>query len=136
MARIGLNAKLYRGTAGTTPATEMTNIKDLSAPDERDEADISVRGSEYDLMMPTTRKLEISFRMNWDETDADFAAILAAYNARTALAFKCLSASTGQGPMFDGCVMKLSKEEPRKGAIEADVTIKPTYVSRYPSWVS
>ena len=133
-AKIGLNAKLYRGTAGSTAATEMKNVRDLSMPDERGEADISTRASGFELFKSTLRSLSIEFQMLWDEDDADFAAVMAAYQAQTPLAILCLSASDGAGIDADFEVLKVTKSENLRDGIYADVVLKPVYVTRYPTW--
>jgi len=134
-AKIGLNAKLYHGTAGATAATEMANVKDLSMPDERGEADISTRGSGFEVIKSTMRKLSLEWQMLYDELDSDFAAILAAYVGQNAIALKCLSSSTGAGIDADFEIVKITKSENLKDGVYADVVAKPTYLTRYPAWV-
>lgn len=135
MARIGILAKTYRGAAGSSASTEMKNIRDLTVNDERGEADISNRGSEFELIRTTMRKVSFDFQMNADEDDADYAAILAAYVNRTPIAWKCLSAADGSGIDCDVEVLKLTRNEALRDAMTADVTVKPTYHTRYPEWV-
>jgi hypothetical protein len=135
MAKLGLNAKLYRGTAGSTAATEVKNIRDLTFNDEKGSADISVRGSTFELGMPTLRKITLDFEMVVDETDADYAAILAAYVAGTAIAIKCVSSTYGSGVDMDCLIQKMNRKEPLKDIITADVSLVPTYITRYPAAV-
>ena len=42
---LGLDAKLFRGTAGTQAATEVTNVKDLTVTLESGEADVTTRAT-------------------------------------------------------------------------------------------
>ncbi|OQA81987.1 MAG: hypothetical protein BWY31_03485 [Lentisphaerae bacterium ADurb.Bin242] len=42
---LGLDAKLLRGTAGTTGATEVKNVKDLTLNLESGEADVTTRAT-------------------------------------------------------------------------------------------
>jgi hypothetical protein len=112
----------------------MNNVRDLSMPDERGEADISCRGSDWELVKSTMRKIELGWQMLWDEDDPDFQAILAAYNARAPIALMCLAAANAQGPDADWEIMKFAKTEDLRGATVADVVAKPTYVTRYPTW--
>ena len=136
MAKIGLDGILYRGTAGSSAATQMTNVKDLSFPDERSVADISTRGSTIELGRTTMRKLSISWSMNVDDADADYAAIQTAYLANTPLAFKCISATTDSGIDADWNISKFNQQQPLRDGQTVEVEITPTYVSRYPAAVS
>jgi len=133
MARIGLLAKLYRGPVGATATTEMKNVRDLNAPDERGEGDISSRGSEFELSVSTMRKLSIEWDINENEADADFVAIRDAYVNRAPIALKCISTAGGTGIDADFEITKFAKKEPLNGPITRDVAAKPTYVSRYPA---
>lgn len=140
MAKLGLNAKLYRGVAGSTASDEIVNVIDLTYNDERNEADISTRACQVELSASTTRKFSLGWSMPWDEADADFSAILTAYVANTALAFKCISSSggaaNGTGIDADFVILKCARKEDLKGALMADIEIKPTYITRYPAAVT
>jgi hypothetical protein len=140
MAKIGLDAVLYLGTVGSggvaSYSTPMNNVLDLTLNLEHNEAEITCRGSEWDLFALTTKKCEISFEMIWDEDDADFEDILAAWVGKTVINMKCLSSSDGAGIDAEWQVFKLERSEPLKDVIKASVTIKPTYSTRYPSWVN
>ena len=43
---LGLDAKLFRGTAGSQAATEVTNVKDLTLNLESGEADVTTRATQ------------------------------------------------------------------------------------------
>jgi hypothetical protein len=133
--RIGLDAVLYRGTAGNTAATLMTNVRDLDCKDERSKADTSRRGSNIKLTRATMAEVAITFEMVVNDADADYMALRAAYVANTPLAFLCKSASDGHGVDADFSIMKFSRKEPLDGGQLVEVEIAPTYVSRYPAWV-
>jgi len=133
--KIGLNGKLYRGTAGTTAATLMTNVRDLSTPDELGEVDISTRGCLVELVAIALEKFSIDFQMLVDPSDADYTAIRAAKIARGPLAFKVLSDTDGHGMDADFVITKFSEGQPLREGQAVDVTIKPTYMTRYPAFV-
>lgn len=150
MAKIGLNAILYSGPANATPPTttyandtggKMLNVQDLAYNDERNEADISTRGSVFELAVATNRKFSISFSMVADESDLEYADMLEFYLANTPRAFKCISSTGGTGIDADFYIMKLSHKEGLKEAIIAEVELKPTYqkvgagTARYPTSV-
>lgn len=128
-----LDAKLYRGTAGTTAATEVKNVRDLNYDSEWTEEDISNRGSAFELVGNTMLKIAVNWEMVGNDTDADLIAIRAAHEAKTVLAFKVIDKASGKGVDADFLVSKCARKQGLKGAIMYDVAIKPTYVTRYPA---
>ena len=131
-ALVGLDAKLYRGTAGTPATTEMTNVRDVTLADTRAEANISRRGSWFHVIKSTRRSIEVNFTMIDDDADADLAALLAAYVANTPLAFKIVDKASGKGVDADFYIVKMERSEPDETETTYAVTIKPTYVTRWP----
>ncbi|MBN2132868.1 MAG: hypothetical protein JW741_25440 [Sedimentisphaerales bacterium] len=134
-ALIGLDAKLYRGVAGAPAATEMTNVRDVTLADEKGEANISRRGSRWSVVKATRRKVSVNFTMINDDTDADLIALRAAYAADTPLAFKILDKTAGKGVDADWEIMKMERGEPDETEQTISVTIKPTFVTRWPAEV-
>jgi hypothetical protein len=134
-ALIGLDAKLYRGVAGAPAGTEMENVRDVTMPDEKGEANISRRGSRWFVVKVTRRKVEVNFTMINDDTDADLLALRTAYAADTALAFKVLDKTSGKGVDADWEIMKMERSEPDEEEQTISVTIKPTYITRWPAEV-
>jgi hypothetical protein len=129
----GLDAKLYRGTAGSTPATEVKNVRDLNYDSEWSEEDISTRGSTFELSAATMQKVSVNWEMLADDADTDLDAIRSAHESRTVLAFKIVDKDGGKGIDADWIVVKCARKQGLKGVITYDVSIKPTYVSRYPA---
>jgi len=129
----GLDAKLYRGTAGSTAATEVKNVRDLNYDSEWTEEDISTRGSTFELSAATMQKVAVNWEMLADDADVDLDAIRAAHESRTVLAFKIVDKAGGKGIDADWIVVKCARKQGLKGVITYDVSIKPTYVSRYPA---
>jgi hypothetical protein len=132
----GLDAKLYRGAAGSTAATEVKNIRDLTYNEEWNEEDVSTRGSAWELTGVTLKKLSIDWEMVGRDDDVDLNAIRDAFVAKTPLAFKVIDKANGDGIDADFLVTKCARKQALKGAIFYDVSIKPTYVTRYPARVS
>jgi hypothetical protein len=134
MAKLGLDAALYQGS------TLMKNVRDLTLNDEKAAVDISTRGSKFALSKGGMRTISLEWEMLWDESDADFAAILAAYNSDTGLIkLKCLSSTDGSGIDADFEITKCVRTESLKEGILASVTAVPSYggtAARYPTWVS
>lgn len=129
----GLDAKLYRGTAGSMAAMEVKNVRDLNYDSEWTEEDISTRGSLFELVGNTLLKIAINWEMIGRDDDADLTAIRAAHEAKTVLAFKVIDKASGKGVDADFLVSKCARKQGLKGAILYDVAIKPTYVTRYPA---
>lgn len=116
--------------------TECTNIKDLNADFDHNEADVSTRGSgDWEETVPTRKKAEITFDMVWDEADDNFVAFRDAWLNKTTLGFDVLSGNPGQGLRADMKVFKFSKKETLDEAQMVSVSIKPTRSDTAPSWV-
>jgi hypothetical protein len=136
MANIGLEGVLYNGVAGTTAATEMTNVRDLTWNDDRDEADVSSRGSEFKLTRTTMRNHSLGWQMLVDDDDTDYAAMKAAFVGNTVIALKCISKSDGSGIDADYQIKSFGHSEALTDAQYVDVEAIPTYLTRYPSSVA
>ena len=119
--KLGLDAKIFHGTAGTKATTEMSNVTDVTLNLETGEADI------------TTASVE--FEMIWDTADSGFTAIQQAYFNNSALSL-FVSDGDGNGLDADFVVTSFSRSEPLEEALKVSVTCKPTLVSRAPAWVS
>lgn len=133
---LGLNCKLYRGTAGTRAITEMSNITDLRLEMEHDEADITTRASGgWKMTLPALRDAEIRFEMLYDSSDPDFTAVRSAFFARGALAFFVTDGS-GCGLDCDCIVTGFSIVQDLTDAVKVSVTLKPSAsAGRVPAWV-
>ena len=84
---LGLNAKLYRGTAGTTASTEVKNVKDLTVTLESGEADVTTRATQgWKASVATLKEASLEFTILYDTADTDFNAFQAAYFSNTPLA--------------------------------------------------
>ncbi len=131
---LGLEAKLFHGAAGTTAATEMTNVKDVTLSMETGEADVTTRAAEgWRLTAATLKEASVEFEMVWDPNDSGFSAIKTAYfNAEPLALF--VSDGNGKGLDADFVVTSFSRSEPLEEALTVSVTCKPTLVNRAPTW--
>lgn len=132
MARLGLNAKLYRntGTYATPTWTEFKNVVDLTASDEMEEADVTTRGSNgFGAYEPTIRNLGLEFQMVNKAGDSDLAAIRTAYGTRASLDLQILEGPIGEsgvtGVRGRYKVFTLSNGQELRNAQTLDVTLKP-----------
>ena len=137
--RLAKNAKLYRGPAGSQATVEMTNVRDLTLNVEKDESDITVRGSGgWEEIAAGNKKGSIDFQMVGKKDDADLTAIMTAFFSENPLAFLILDAALtddGKGLDADFEIMKFERAEDLEDAQIISVSIKPTYVGRWPAWV-
>jgi hypothetical protein len=131
--RMSLEAKLYYGTAGTTAATEATNIRDLTAPAAPGSTDISSRGSRIELVGPGMIAYSLTWESNWSDTDAFVQAIYTAAIAGTAVAIRTKDYSSGKGFNGDCIITKADHKQPLKEGQKIDFEAKPTDIAgRYP----
>jgi len=129
------DAKLYRGTAGSTPTTEVTTVKDVSFSVEIGEANISSRASLWELTEVTLLKAELTLTFNSDDSDTHLAALITACVTRAAIALKIVNKTSGQGLVADWKVTKMPTEQKLESEVSVSFTIKPTnYNGRMPSW--
>lgn len=134
--RLGMEAKMYHGTAGATATTEMTNVKDVTLNLEKGEADVTTRGNQgWRATVGTLKDGSVEFEQVWDNTDSGFAAIKNAYFNDEPIALLILDAENGEGLDADFSVTNFSRNEPLEEAITVSVTVKPTYSTRAPTWV-
>ena len=134
--RLGMEAKIYHGTAGTTATTELTNVKDVTLNLETGEADVTTRGnSGWRATVGTLKDGSVEFEMVWDSDDTGFAAIKNAYFNNTPIALAILDYENGEGLDADFSITNFSRNEPLEEAITVSVTAKPTYSTRAPAWV-
>ena len=130
---LGMNAKLYHGVAGTTAATEMTNVRDVTLTLEAGEADVTTRANlGWRATAPTLRECSAEFEMVWDPDDAGFTAIKTAFLASDLIALKVLDKAAGQGPDGDFAITSFSRAEALEEAITVSVTAK---LSVFRSWI-
>jgi len=134
--RLGMQAKLYYGAAGATATTELTNVKDVTLNLEKSEADVTTRASNgWRATVATLKNGSVEFSMSWDTEDAGFTAIKNAYFNDEAIALAVLDGEGGSGLDADFSVTNFTRNEPLEEAITVNVTVKPTYVTRAPTWV-
>ena len=85
--KLGLDAKIFHGAAGSKAATEMSNVTDVTLNLETGEADITTRAAEgWRITAATLKEASVEFEMVWDPNDAGFAAIKTDYFSAEPLA--------------------------------------------------
>ena len=135
--KLGMEAKLYYGPAGSTATTELTNVKDVTLNLETGEADVTTRGNQgWRATVATLKNGSVEFEMIWETGDAGFTAIRQAYFNNTAIALAILDGESGEGLDADFSITNFTRNEPLEEAITVSVTAKPTYSTRAPAWAT
>jgi predicted secreted protein len=136
---LGLDCKLFRGTAGGQATTEIKNCKDVTLNMESGEADITTRAAQgWRQYAATLKEGSIEFDMNYDIEDTDFQAIQDAFFANSPLAIFVTDGS-GNGLLCDCVVTQFNISQPLEEASSVSVTLRPTNIGgsngRAPQWV-
>jgi len=146
---LGLNAKLYRGTAGSQASTEVKNVKDVTLNLESGEADVTTRGSNgWKISAATLKEASLEFTLLYDTDDSDFTAFQTAYFGGTPIALFVAdratsgsSSSSAHGLDADFVITGFNIEQPLEDAVSVSITAKPSMTSvsggtaRAPQWV-
>lgn len=134
MAILGLNCVLYRGEAGQTAATEMTNVKDLELNLTTGEADITTRAANgWRAYAATLKEASLTFQMNYDPDDTDFTEIQKSFMNQSAIAF-LVGDDRGNGMDADFVITEFTNNQPLEEAATVSVTARPTLATRAPVW--
>ena len=140
MIKVGLEAKLLYGTAGSTGASEATNVKDVSLSLEAGSADITTRAAQgWRVKKATLKEGSLEFEMNYDTEDAFCVDVIQKYITGDAISL-FVSDGAGEGLDADWIITNCSMEQPLEDAVTVSVTAEPTMTggtkSRAPNWVS
>ena len=135
--KLGLDAKLFRGTAGTQGTIEVTNVKDVSLRLESGEADVTTRKSKgWKLSIATLKEASLEITILYDTEDEDFIAFKDAYFNNTVISlFVTDGDTTAHGLDADFSVTGFTVDQPLEEAVTVKVTAKPTASDRAPVWV-
>ena len=134
MAILGLNCVLYRGEAGQTASTEMTNVKDVELNLTTGEADITTRAANgWRAYVATLKEASLTFQMNYEADDADLKAIQTAFMNNSEISF-LVGDDKGNGLDADFVITEFNIPQPLEEAVTVSVTAKPTLSTRAPSW--
>ena len=134
MAILGLNCVLYRGEAGQTASTEMTNVKDVEMNLTTGEADITTREANgWRAYASTLKEASLTFQMNYEADDTDLKAIQTAFMNNSAIAF-LVGDDKGNGLDADFVITEFNIPQPLEEAVTVSVTAKPTLATRAPAW--
>jgi hypothetical protein len=140
MELIGIDAKLYHGTAGATADQEIGIARDVNLGLEKGEADVTTRSSGgWKSTVGTLKDCTIEFDIKDDPNDAAYQALRDAFLQETEekklLALCCLDSDSGEGIDADFTITKFSRNEPREEGITYAVTARLNTSLRAPVWI-
>ena len=137
---LGLDCKLFRGAAGATANTLMSNVKDVTMNLTKATADITTRKANgWRVQVGTLKEASLEFEMLYDPEDADCQAIMNAYLNNTPLAF-FVSDGEGNGLDADFSINDCNQGQALEEGVTFSVTATPTDIGgssgRAPVWES
>lgn len=134
--KLDLNAKLYRGTAGTTATSEIKNITNESINFTTDESDATTRGSDgWKSIIATLKDASLEFTLLDDEavgSKENIDAFWTAFFAGTPLSIKSVDKSDGRGVDADWTITAMSSDRELTKVTAYKVTAKPNTTLRSP----
>ena len=137
--KLGLDAKMYYGNSGSSAASVMSNVTNVTLNLTKGEADVTTRAaSGWKLTVGTLNDASVEWEMVWDTSDAGFTAMKNAFFNNTLTALKIMDGTgTGsQGLDADFAIVAFTRDEQLTEALKVKVTAKPALSSRAPAWVT
>lgn len=133
--KMGFEGLIYRGTAGSTAATQITNSQDITISYDNEEGATTVRGDGSAVLINTSRvvakTVSIEFTMLVKSDDTNLEALRVAEAAGTPVALRLKDYSAGKG--FDGdVILSMQHGMPLKGEQTVRFTAKPNDDNRAP----
>jgi hypothetical protein len=156
---LGMNAKLYLMNTVAAPNDpvpydtaggqwkECPNIRDLTLDLTSDTADVTVRGNNgYKATVATLKDATIDFDLIVNTKNADYILLKNAFLGNKRVGVLCLDKDretpanhedgAGEGLKADMNVVKFTRGEQLAEGIKISVSLKPTYSSNAPVWVT
>ena len=142
--KLGKNCSINRNTGsyGSPTWTAISLVKDATLNSAKAEADATVRGSEYEMMVGTMKQVSLEFEIVEDTSDAGYSALNTSYHTGTQIDLAVLNgpaATSGStGVRFYGEVMTFNRNEQLNGIVTRNVTVKPTWPTdgNYPTTIT
>ncbi len=127
--KLGFEPKMYIGTAGSAPSTELKTVKDVEVNLSSGEVDVTARASgAFKVYIPGMIDLSISFNILADSSNDNLATIRSAYFGRTAISVK-IELGDGYAFQSDAIITEFNNSQSTEGAVTYAVTLKPTITS-------
>lgn len=133
--KVGYEAELYYGAAGSQAATQLTCSGDIDYDVDTETGEVTCRGDGSTPPIKSERVTGLSATLTWKmvnkSTDSALAALIAAAAAGTPVALYYLDYSGGRG--FDGdVILKYKNSAPLKGEQTYEFTAVPNDDLRTP----
>ena len=124
--RMGYEAKLYYGVAGSTASTLITNSRDIKYDTNPVSGDTTIRGSGATPPIRTGRtvalEVSLTFTMTMKTDDTTLTALLAASRTGSPVALRVIPVTGGTGLDAD-CIISASLGAPLGGEETVDFTL-------------
>lgn len=135
VTKMGFEGLVYRGSAGSTASTQITNIRDVNYNIDRGDGDTTVKGDGSAVPIGCARAVRldvtIDFLMLNKSDDTSLEALRTAAAAGTPVALRLKDYSSGKG--FDGDVLlSVQHGEPIGGEQTYQFTATPNNDNRTP----
>lgn len=137
--KLGDECKIYRNTGsyGSPVWAEVENVRDVNYNLEHGEADLSTRANNgWDAIVATRKRGSFEWGMVYDTADADYAALEAAWFAKTAIDFAFVDgdiAVSGTKGIRATCqLFGFGQNQGLSEGVLVQVTAKPTYSANAP----
>ncbi len=136
----GKDCLVYRSSGasfGSPTWVVIPNIQDLTRSDSRAEANVTGKGDDIGTIDVAYRNIEVTFKIVAVRADSGFAALVAAYAARSPIQLLVLNgpvATVGaKGINADWHITKFDEGQPLDGALTYDVAMKPAKTANAPA---
>ena len=133
--RIGLLGKLYIGTAGAMPTTEVTGVGDVELSIKWDMAEVKSRASRAKKKIVALYEASISIEFDDDDADTSLTAIVNACRNGTTISAKVLNKDSGRGWYSDVNVSEDTEGQKLAEAVHHKFTLEPTEGALAPTFV-
>ena len=137
---LGLECKLYIGAVGATAAVlgveanEVKLARSVELSLTSSQADVTVRGSDWRLQRRALKEASISVEMLYSPGDPHYKKLFQSYDRGEAIGMFA-SDGFGSGLLCDASVTEFSQPQPLEDAVIVNITVVPTFASRYPEWI-
>lgn len=136
--RQGVECKLYYKVGGVEGAgnwIELKKVRDLTTTWEKDEVDLSCRGSRWKMVGGRMKSVALEFDLLYDDTDTGFIALRTAWWNDQLIGLRALASTGGKGYQGDFEVMSWNRGEPLGDKLTVSITAKGGFSETEPSVV-
>ncbi len=133
---IGLDAKTYYGTAGSSAANELDILREVNTDLNDDDIVSAYRNSQWKSHEAGQTDGTVSLTVQNKTSDPGYQALRNAKMNKELIALKILDEASGEGLDADFAVLTMGRPEPIDGVIEITFTCGVNTSLREPVWVT